>query len=84
MVKAATGMPTIGVGLITEASMAEAAVADGLVDLVAVARAVLFNPRWLWEVAAQLNGTIKGSPQFIRSLPPHARHIFGDVRIGMR
>ena len=84
MVKAATGMPTIGVGLITEAKMAESAVADGLVDVVAVARAVLYNPRWLWEVAAQLGGTLRGSPQFIRSLPSHARHIFGDVRIGMR
>ncbi len=83
-VKAATGMPTIGVGLITEAHQADQAVADSMVDVVAVARAVLFNPRWLWEVAAQLDGRLKASPQFIRSLPARARHIFGDKPIGQR
>jgi 2,4-dienoyl-CoA reductase-like NADH-dependent reductase (Old Yellow Enzyme family) len=83
-VKAATGMTTIGVGLITEAAQAEAALNEGMVDLVAVARAVLFNPRWVWAAAAQLGGQVPASSQYLRSLPGFARHIFGDVRIGMR
>ncbi|OYU75572.1 MAG: oxidoreductase, partial [Burkholderiales bacterium PBB5] len=45
-VKAATGMPTMAVGLITEPAQAEAVIASGQADLVALARAMLFNPHW--------------------------------------
>lgn len=83
-VKAATGMTTIGVGLITEAAQAEAALQSGQADLVAVARAVLFNPRWVWAAAAELGGQVPASSPYLRSLPAFAKHIFGDVRIGMR
>ena len=47
-------LPTIAVGLITEAEQAEAIVASGQADLVALARGMLFDPRWPWHAAAQL------------------------------
>ena len=83
-VKAATGMTTIGVGLITDAAQAEAALTDGMADLVGVARALLFNPRWVWSAAAELGGQVPASPQYLRALPAWAKQIFGDVSIGMR
>ena len=83
-VKAATGLTTIGVGLVTEPDQAEAALTQGQVDLIALARGVLFNPRWGWSAAAALGGQVQASPQYQRALPANARGIFGDFRFGMR
>ena len=83
-VKAATGLTTIGVGLITEPAQAEAALTEGQADLVAIARAALFNPRWGWAAAAALGGQVTSTPQYQRALPASARGIFGDFRFGMR
>src|SRR4029077_8642020 len=41
-----TGIPTIAIGLITEAAQAEKIVADGRADMVALARGFLWDPRW--------------------------------------
>lgn len=83
-VKAATGITTIGVGMITEPQQAEQALADGQADLIALARGVLFNPRWGWQAAAELGGQVSASPQYLRALPAQARGIFGDFRFGQR
>jgi len=82
--KQATGLPTIAVGLITEPAQAEAIVANGQADLVALARAMLFDPRWPWHAAAQLGGQVEAPPQYWRSQPRGMAGLFGDVRIGMR
>jgi 2,4-dienoyl-CoA reductase-like NADH-dependent reductase (Old Yellow Enzyme family) len=79
-----TGLPTIAVGLITDAAQAEAIVASGQADLVALARAMLFDPRWPWHAAAQLGATVEAPPQYWRSQPRGMNNLFGDVRIGMR
>ena len=84
-VKARTGLPTMAVGLITEPAQAEAVLQRGDADLVALARAFLYNPRWGWHAAAALQGQVAASPQYWRSLPREAAGIFGpDARIGMR
>ena len=41
-------------GLITEFEQAEAIVGTGDADLVALARAILYDPRWPWHAAAAL------------------------------
>jgi len=82
--KRETGLPTIAVGLITEPAQAEAIVASGQADLVALARAMLFDPRWPWHAAAQLGATVEAPPQYWRSQPRGMAGLFGDVRIGMR
>ncbi|WP_407702868.1 NADH:flavin oxidoreductase/NADH oxidase [Thiobacillus sedimenti] len=63
------GMPTITVGLITEAAQAEAIVAGGQADLVALARGMLYDPRWPWHAAAELGAQVEAPKQYWRSQP---------------
>ena len=83
-VKQKTGLPTIAVGLITDPHQANDIVARGDADLVALARAFLYKPRWGWEAAAALQGKVQANSVYWRCLPREAQSIFGDVRIGMR
>ena len=84
-VKAAAGLPTMAVGLITGAQQAEAILQRGDADLVALARPFLYNPRWAWHAAAELKGQVQAVGQYWRSLPKEAAAVFGpDARIGMR
>jgi 2,4-dienoyl-CoA reductase-like NADH-dependent reductase (Old Yellow Enzyme family) len=83
-IKAQTSMPTIGVGLITEAKQAETIVQTGQADLVALARAMLYDPRWPWHAAAELGATVSAPPQYWRSQPHEYKHLFGDTRLGQR
>ena len=83
-VKAAAGLPTIAVGLITEPEQAEGILQNGDADLVAIARAILYKPRWPWEAAAALGGQVQASQPYWRCLPREAKDVFGAVRIGMR
>ncbi len=82
--KRETGVPIIAVGLITDAEQAEAIVANGQADLVALARGMLFDPRWPWHAAAQLGAQVEAPPQYWRSQPRGMNGLFGDVHIGMR
>ena len=75
-VKLATGMPVIAVGLITEFEQAEAIVATGDADLVALARAILYNPRWPWHAAAHFGAQVKAPDQYLRSQPRQFRDLF--------
>jgi len=75
-VKAETGLTTIGVGLITEPVQAEAVIADGDADLVALARGILWNPRWPWHAAAALGAQVDAPPQYWRGAPADAAHVF--------
>lgn len=83
-VRDASQMPTIAVGLITQAQQAEAILQAGDADLIALARAFLYNPRWGWHAAAELGGQVAGKENYWRSLPPHAQTIFGKTVVGMR
>ncbi len=64
-----TGLTTIAVGMITEARQAEAIVTEGSADLVALARGMLYDPRWPWHAAAELGAQISAPPQYWRSAP---------------
>ena len=64
-----TGITTIAIGLITEPGQAETIIAGGDADMVALARAMLWNPRWAWHAAAELNGTVQAPKQYWRSPP---------------
>ena len=75
-VKAATRMPVIAVGLITEFEQAEAIVATGDADLVAIARAILYNPRWPWHAAAHFGASVTPPNQYLRSQPRQYRELF--------
>lgn len=75
-VKAAVGMPVIAVGLISSFEHAESIVSTGDADLVALARAMLYNPRWPWHAAAELGGKVRAPSQYLRSEPSRARGLF--------
>lgn len=68
-IKLETGLPTIAVGLVTEPAQAEAIVARGQADMVAIGRAMLYDPRWPWHAAAQLGAQVEAPPQFWRGAP---------------
>jgi 2,4-dienoyl-CoA reductase-like NADH-dependent reductase (Old Yellow Enzyme family) len=83
-IRRATGITTIAVGLITDPKHAEAIVANGDADMVAMARAFLRDPRWPWRAAAELDATVRGVPQYWRALTKENAGIFGDLRTGQR
>ena len=64
------GVPTQAVGLITTAGQADAIVAEGRADMVAMARAFLDDPRWVWQAARELGAEIALPPQYRRAAPP--------------
>lgn len=78
-VKEATGVNTMAVGLITEAQQAEEIIAGGKADFVALARAMLYDPRWPWHAAAQLGATVDAPPQYWRAAPHGHGTLFGDA-----
>jgi 2,4-dienoyl-CoA reductase-like NADH-dependent reductase (Old Yellow Enzyme family) len=76
-VKTATHLPVIAVGLITEFEQAEAILATGDADFIAIARAILYNPRWPWHAAAHFGARVKAPNQYLRSQPQRYRDLFG-------
>ena len=83
-IKQKTGMATMAVGLITEPIQAEEILQNHEADLIALARAFLYKPRWVWEAAAALQGHVSASPQYWRCLPREAQAVFTDVKMGQR
>ena len=83
-IRRATGVVTMAVGLITEAAQADAIVANGDADLVALARAMLWDPRWPWHAAAALGRSVPAPKQYWRSPPREAANALAGVTVGMR
>jgi 2,4-dienoyl-CoA reductase-like NADH-dependent reductase (Old Yellow Enzyme family) len=83
-IKEAVGVTTIAIGLITEAQQAEEIVASGKADMVALARGVLYDPRWGWHAAAELGGQVDAPPQYWRSQPSSQKALFGATTFGTR
>ncbi len=83
-VKAEVGLPTIAVGLITEADQAEAIIASGQADAVSLARAMLYDPRWPWHAAAKLGAQVQAPKQYWRSQPREFKDLFEGAQFGAR
>jgi 2,4-dienoyl-CoA reductase-like NADH-dependent reductase (Old Yellow Enzyme family) len=75
-VKQATRMPVIAVGLIIDYEQAEAIVGTGDADFVALARTMLYDPRWPWHAAAHLGARVRAPEQYLRSQPRQYRALF--------
>ena len=67
-VRRGADIPTRAAGLIVDPRHAEAIVAEGQADMVALARAFLADPRWGWRAAATLGEKIHPAPQLARSV----------------
>jgi len=83
-IKEATGVTAMAVGLITQAAQAEEIVASGKADMVALARGMLYDPRWAWHAAAELGGEVYAPPQYWRSQPSTQKELFGKTTFGAR
>ena len=83
-VKAAVGLPTIAVGLITEPEQAEAIINEGAADAVSLARAMLYDPRWPWHAAARLGASVSAPRQYWRSQPREFKDLFSSAKFGQR
>jgi len=75
-VKQAVSIPVVAVGLITDYEQAEAIIGTGDADFVALARTILYDPRWPWHAAAHLGGHVKAPNQYLRSQPRQFKDLF--------
>lgn len=71
-----TGLATIAVGLITEPEQAEKIISSGQADMVALARGMLYDPRWPWHAAAKLGAQVVVPKQYLRSQPRELKNLF--------
>ncbi|TCL65209.1 NADH:flavin oxidoreductase/NADH oxidase [Rhizobium sp. BK251] len=79
-----TGVTTISVGLITEPRQAEDIIATGKADFIALARAILYDPRWPWHAAALLGAAVDAPPSYWRALPREHGDLFRNASFGGR
>jgi NADPH2 dehydrogenase len=68
-VRQEAGIATRAVGLIATPQQAEAIVTEGKADMIALARAMLDDPRWGWRAAQALGAEVKRPPQYARAAP---------------
>jgi 2,4-dienoyl-CoA reductase-like NADH-dependent reductase (Old Yellow Enzyme family) len=59
----------MSVGMITRARQAEDIVARGRADMVAIARAMMDDPRWAWHAARELGAETAYAPNYQRCHP---------------
>ena len=71
-----TGLATIAVGLINEPEQAETIISSGQADMVALARGMLYDPRWPWHAAARLGAQVTAPNQYLRSQPRGLKNLF--------
>jgi len=83
-IKRETGLPTMAVGLITGAKQADAIIAEGQADMVALARGILYDPHWPWHAAAELGAKVVAPPQYWRCPPRGLEQLFGEIRTAQR
>ena len=67
--KAVPEMAVRAVGMIADPDQAEEIVASGKADMVAMARAFLDNPRWVWHAAEHFGVKIEVPPPYARTRP---------------
>jgi len=68
-VRAASGLVTRAVGMIVDPLAAQAIISTGKADMVALARAFLDDPRWVWHAAERLGAPLDYPPQYARVAP---------------
>ncbi len=67
---------TWAVGMITRAHQAEEIIGHGQADIVALARGMMFDPRWAWHAAEALGVDTEYSKMYARCLPAKWPEVF--------
>lgn len=68
-VKKEADLATMVVGMISRPRQAEEIVANGQADLIAIARAMMDDPRWAWHAARELGAEAPYAPNYQRCHP---------------
>jgi 2,4-dienoyl-CoA reductase-like NADH-dependent reductase (Old Yellow Enzyme family) len=68
-IRRATGITTMVTGMIADPGLAEEIVASGKADAVAIARAFLDDPRWVWRAAQRLGADLAYPMPYERAHP---------------
>ena len=71
-----TGIKTWTVGMITKARQAEEIISEGKADMVALARGMMFDPRWAWHAAEELGVDTEYSDMYARCRPDQWPQVF--------
>lgn len=77
-IKQQIDMPVISVGLIRSPEQAESILQSEQADAIALARAILYDPRWPWHAAAELGDKISVAAQYKRCPPHLVQTLFED------
>ena len=64
--------------MITEPRQAEDIIVSGQADMVALARGMMFNPRWAWHAAEALGADTPYAAQYARCHPAHRPQVFRE------
>jgi 2,4-dienoyl-CoA reductase-like NADH-dependent reductase (Old Yellow Enzyme family) len=80
-IRKAVDIPVVAVGLITGFDQAERILTEGQADLVAIARAALYDPRWPWHAAAHFGASVKAPNQYLRCQPHEHRDLFANSEL---
>jgi 2,4-dienoyl-CoA reductase-like NADH-dependent reductase (Old Yellow Enzyme family) len=68
-VKLGTGLKVRAVGMIVDAAQAEEVIANSRADMVALARAMIDDPRWPWHAATRLGAEVARPSPYARVAP---------------
>ena len=68
-IRRATGIATVVIGMITDSNHAERILQSGQADMVALARGMLYDPRWVRHAADALGATVGYPKQYLRCQP---------------
>lgn len=69
-------IPTVAIGMITEVEHAESIVSAGQADCVALARGMLYEPRWAWHAATALGVSDVSYPSQYNPARPEGRSAY--------
>lgn len=75
-IKEVLSIPVIAVGMITEPEQAEDILNNHQADMVALARGMLYDPRWPWHAAAKLGAKVQAPEQYWRCEPHEVKGLF--------
>jgi NADPH2 dehydrogenase len=68
-IRQSVDLPTMAVGEITDPVQAETIVRTGQADMVALARGLLWDPRWVWKAAVELKAELDLPAPYARANP---------------
>jgi len=78
-IKRETGLATMAIGLITEPLQADTIVRSGQADMIALARGLMYNPRWPWHAAVALGQHAPFPQPYWQSHPSMKAHASGQA-----